>query len=506
MHKKDCKQNKKNYRPISLLPIFGKLFEKLLFDAIYEHLCINGLISPHQSGFRPGDSTINQLLLITQNIYRAFDETPSKETRAIFLDLSKAFDRVWHEGLIYKSEFNGLHGNVLRIVKSFMADRKQRVVLNGQCSKWDTISAGVPQGSVLGPLLFLIYINDITHNVKCGIKLFADDTSLFTTVQDENVAALDLNRDLEKFNLWAWQWKMQFNADKTEEVIFSCKRNNPIHPGLKLGEEVIASKLEHKHLGVILDSKLNFKSHIREAILKARRGIGLLKYLSKYVSREVLDQTYKLYVRPHLDYGDIIYHKYDPDMQLNFTQQLEQTQYKAALAVTGAWMGTSRQKLLEELGWETLYNRRWCRRLCHFFSITTSKSPDYLFNEIPEHRSVDSNLRNPRCYEQNVGRTMRFSSSYFHNTICEWNLLEKSVQDSPSLAVFKSKLLRIIRPEKNPVYNIYDILGIKLLTRLRVNFSPLNEHRFRHDFDCLSPICICGTGKEDNEHYLLHCP
>ena len=107
-----------------------------------------------QSGFRPGDSAINQLLLITQNIYRAFDETPSKETRAIFLDLSKAFDRVWHEGLIYKLEFNGLHGNVLRIVKSFLADRKQRVVLNGQCSKWDTISAGVPQGSVLGPLFF----------------------------------------------------------------------------------------------------------------------------------------------------------------------------------------------------------------------------------------------------------------------------------------------------------------------------------------------------------------
>ena len=126
VHQKGCKQNKKSYRPISLLPIFGKLFEKLLFDAIYEHLCINGLISPHQSGFRPGDSTINQLLLITQNIYGAFDETPSKETRAIFLDLSKAFDRVWHEGLIYKLEFNGLHGNVLRTVNSFL-----QIVSNG---------------------------------------------------------------------------------------------------------------------------------------------------------------------------------------------------------------------------------------------------------------------------------------------------------------------------------------------------------------------------------------
>ena len=204
--------------------------------------------------------SINQLLLITQNIDGAFDETPSRETR-------------------YKLEFNGLHGNVLRIVKSFLADRKQRVILNGQCSKWDTISAGLPQGSVLGPLLFLIYINDITHNVKCGIKLFADDTSLFTTVQDENVAALDLNSDLEKINLWAWQWQMQFNADKTEEVICSCKRNTPIHPGLKLGEGIIASKLDHKHLDVILDSKLSLKSHIRDAILKASRGIGLLKYV-----------------------------------------------------------------------------------------------------------------------------------------------------------------------------------------------------------------------------------
>ena len=152
-------------------------------------------------------------------------------------------------------------------------------------------------------------------------------------------------------------------------------------------------------------------------------------------------------------------------------------------------MGTSRQKLLEELGWETLYNQRWCRRLCQFFSITTSKSPGYLFNvsgylpRLPEHGSVGYNLTNPRCHEQDVGRTMRLSSFYFHNTICEWNLLEKSVQDSPSLTIFKSKLLRIIRPEKNPVYNIYDILGIKLLTRLRVNFSPLNEHRFRHNFD-----------------------
>ena len=109
---------------------------------------------------------------------------------------------------------------------------------------------------------------------------------------------------------------------------------------------------------MILDHKLDFQSHMREVILKARRGIGLIKYLSKYVSREVLDQVYKLYIRPHLDYGDIIYHRFDPEMHLEITRKLEQVKYSAALAVTGTWRGTSRQKLYEELGWKTLYHRR----------------------------------------------------------------------------------------------------------------------------------------------------
>ena len=116
-------------------------------------------------------------------------------------------------------------------------------------------------------------------------------------------------------------------------MIFSVKWSKTEHPSLKLGLDEVARKDEHKHLGLILDSKLNFKSHIRQAILKARRGIGMIKYLSKYVSRDVLDQVYKLYVRPHLDYGDIVYHRHDPEMMLSLTKRIEQTQYSAALAV-----------------------------------------------------------------------------------------------------------------------------------------------------------------------------
>ena len=164
--------------------------------------------------------------------------------------------------------------------------------------------------------------------------------------------------------------------------------------------------MEHKHLGVILDSKLDFQSHTRQAISKARRGIGMIRYLSKYVAGNVLDQIYKLFVKPHLDYGDIIYHRHDPAMQSNFTQALEQTQYSAALAVTGALRGTSRQRLYNELGWESLHDRRWYRCLCHFFVLKKQRSPQYLFTKIPNECQLTYNLRNPCVYDQNIGLTI----------------------------------------------------------------------------------------------------
>ena len=127
VHKKESRQIKKNYRPISLLPICGKIFEKVIFDAIYEHLTDNQLLTPNQSGFRPGDSTINQLLYITHRIYAAFEEFPSRETRAVFLDISKAFDKVWHDGLILKLKNPGISGPLLALIKSYLSDRSKEL-------------------------------------------------------------------------------------------------------------------------------------------------------------------------------------------------------------------------------------------------------------------------------------------------------------------------------------------------------------------------------------------
>ena len=146
----------------------------------------NKLISTNQSGFKPGDSCINQLLSITHKIYKSFDD--GLEVRSVFLDTSKAFDKVWHEGFIFKLKQNGISGDLLNILTDFLSNRKQRVVLNGQVSTWTSVNAGVPQGSILGPLLFLIYINDLSDNLSSNVKLSADDTTLFSVINDTNIS------------------------------------------------------------------------------------------------------------------------------------------------------------------------------------------------------------------------------------------------------------------------------------------------------------------------------
>ena len=168
--KKGDKQSIVNYRPISLLPICGKIFEKIIFNNLYSYLNVNNLITINQSGFRPEDSTTNQLLFLVDEIHQAFEDPKSLEVRAVFLDISKAFDKVWHDGLIFKLKQNGISGRLLQLFENYLLNRKQRVVLNGSHSEYSVIESGVPQGSVLGPLLFLIYINDLERNIKSNIN------------------------------------------------------------------------------------------------------------------------------------------------------------------------------------------------------------------------------------------------------------------------------------------------------------------------------------------------
>ena len=156
---------------------------------MYEYIYKNKFISDKQSGYKRGDSTVKQLISITNEIHKAFDE--GKEIRAVFLDISRAFDRVWHEGLIFKLRQIGIEGSAIKIIHSFLENREQRVAIDGFSSDWGQISAGVPQGSILGPLLFLIYINDITEIVSSDIRLFADDTFIFRIADQQSTQLLN---------------------------------------------------------------------------------------------------------------------------------------------------------------------------------------------------------------------------------------------------------------------------------------------------------------------------
>ena len=515
VHKKNEQNLVKNYRPISLLPISGKIFEKLIFDNLYDYVFKNDFISDKQSGYRKGDSTVKQLLSITHEIHKAFDK--KQELRAVFLDISKAFDTVWHEGLLFKLERIGIEGEMLNIIKSFLLNRKQRVTIDGKYSEWANVQAGVPQGSILGPILFLIFINDLTEVVESDIRIFADDTFIFRIV--DQFSSEILNRDLNKITAWAWQWKLVFNPDISKqavEIVFSTKKIKSILVPLIFNNIPVKKVEETKHLGMILDSELNFESHISEKLAKARKGLGVMKQLKKWVDMQTLENIYKLYVRPHLDYGDIVFDTADLTQTEIFSFkntndkisiEIETIQYQAARIVTGAWKGSSTMKLYNILGWESMKNRRVMRKLSLIFETLKDKSPRYLYKIFEDQKCTNELRSTDRLMLRNIiTKKIKFEKSFFPSGISYWNKLNVDIKVSATRIIFKNKILNKIRPKKASYYGLRDNDMVRQITLLRVELSPLNAHKYKYNFsDTPNPCChVCKT-TEDSTHFLLLC-
>ena len=276
--------------------------------------------------------------------------------------------------------------------------------------------------------LFLIYIND---------------TSLFSVTHDSQISANVLSKDLKMIRNWAFQWKINFNPDATKQaqkVIFSCKTKKLPHPSLVFNNANVTQSIYQKHLGIILDSKLTFENHINMVTTKINKTIGLLRKLKNLLPRTALIKIYKAFVRPHLDYGDILY---DQAFNLSFQQKLESIQYRVCLAITGAIRGTSREKICQELGLESLQSRRWYRKLAMFYKIYKNKSPFYLFNLIPEKTSSYA-TRNVDCISLIKIKHNFFKNTFFPSAMIEWNKLDPA--KSEILSIFKSNILKFIRP------------------------------------------------------------
>ena len=230
--------------------------------------------------------------------------------------------------------------------------------------------------------------------------------------------------------------------------------------------------------------------------------MGLICKFEPILPRFSLLTIYKTFVRPHLDYGDMIY---DQTYNASFHRKRESIQYSAFLAITGTTRGTSYEKLNQELGLETLQSRRWFRKLCLFYKIVNNQSPSYLFDYIPSTDRI-YNTRNAADVPWIKSKHNFFKNSYIPSTIIEWNKLDHNIRKAESYALFRKHLLSFIRPEANNIFNVHNAKGIKLLTRLRVGFSHLKEHKFRHNFvDAINPLCSCGNFVESTTHFFLHC-
>ncbi|XP_071149550.1 uncharacterized protein [Mytilus edulis] len=383
---------------------------------------------------------------------------------------------------------------------SYLSNRKQKVVISGQSSDTFGVNAGVPQGSILGPLLFLVYINDIVNDIDCNIKLYADDTSLFIVVEDEYAAASKLNSDIETINNWSVQWLVNFNAKKTEAMTVSKKSVKPHHPPLYMNDDMISEVESHKHLGLIFHEDGSWHSHVNKIIEKITPRLNLFRALKFKLKRKYLQTIYLSFIRPLFEYTDIIWDNI-PDY---LSDKLENMQLEAARIVTGGTKLSSINKLYDETGWELLSERRKKHKIIKFHEMFHNKTPDYLSDIIPQQLFNIHNYDTRRTNDtQHIKcRTAFYQKSFLPSVIRSWNAIPDDIRLSPSKFTLKSYLNQNVR--KMPNYYFYgDRKGQILHARLRMDCSNLNEHLFKRNL-VESKNCTCGR-IESSKHFLLEC-
>ena len=466
-----------NYRPVSLLSVPGKIFEKCIFKYLFNYLRDNNLIHKMQSGFMPKDSTTNQLVFLYHTLTEALDK--NKKVRVVFGDISKAFDRVWHAGLLAKLNSTGVTGDLNKWFSSYLAGRKQRVVLDNINSDFLLIKAGVPQGSVLGPLLFLLYINDIADNLQCGISLFEDDNIIFTSADTMDECTNALNKDLIEMENWAAAWLVTFSAKKTLDMVLSFHPKPVVPPPLSFMNVDIKNVVEHSHLGLTFTSNLKWSSHINNISIKANKRLTILKKLSFKITRKGLEQLYFAYIRSLLEYGDVVF----ANAAQNDLNKLDKIHKRGAKIVAGGIRGVSSAVLFDELSWDTLPERRNNRKLFMFSDIVHHHTPTYLHELLPNSVHTRSgnryNLRNAdRLYNISC-RTESFKSSFFPTSTAFWNNLDENLKSIHDRSSFKNSIVK-----KKPTKNKYYFLGPRttniIMARLRAQRPPLQSTRFRY--------------------------
>ena len=296
----------KNFRPISLLPLPGKILEKLVHKQIANHLESEALLIEEQHGFRRGHSTIHSVAQFTTFVNKKLDiRSP---TIATFIDFRKAFDCVQHPILLDNLVAMGLDNSVVEWVKSYLTERKQRVLANDTYSSYQTVTQGVPQGSVLGPLFYIVYANDLARIIKnCKIAMYADDAVLYISHPNNDIAVQRMQEDLDSLSRWCHDNSIMANTDKTKIMMFgSTNMLNKLTPfELRLEGKVLQRVTSYKYLGITLDSQLNYNLHVKRIVSTVSNKLKQLRRMRSFLNMRAALMVYKAMVLPIIEYGDV---------------------------------------------------------------------------------------------------------------------------------------------------------------------------------------------------------
>ena len=412
-----------NYRPVSLTCVPCKLLEHIVCSNIMAHLDEYKLLSDRQHAFRKGHSCETQLTTVINDWAKILDNRGQVDT--FILDFEKAFDTPPHELLKSKLFGYGIGGKTLKWIDSFLCFRQQRVVVNGVKSDWAPVLSGVPQGTVLGPLLFSLYINDISSDIESEIRLFADDCVCYREIKDKK-DTMKLQRDIDRLGSWARKWGMRFQPVKCNMMQLTRKRIKKIHASYTLEGTNLENVESIKYLGVTITSDLRWNTHVSNVCTKANRTLGFLRRNLHSCPQEVKEAAYKGLVRPVLDYGSSVW---DPPGVV-LQEELESVQKRAARFVTGNYdyETGSMTGILGQLKWESLKKRRKDNRLILLYKGLKGKASVPTDDLIPKTRRCRN--QHSMAFQTPIANTDVYKGSFFPQTIRDWNALPDSLISS----------------------------------------------------------------------------
>ena len=432
--KKGVKCKPENYRPISLTSLVCKTMESILRDKIVDHLQKNNLINPSQHGFMKQKSCLTNLLEFLEVITSLQDEGHSMDI--IFLDFSKAFDKVPKNRLLEKLKAHSINGDILRWIEAWLTNRGQRVVLNGQYSEWKPVLSGVPQGSVLGPILFIIYINDI--DFLCAhisvLKKFADDTKLAQKMLNESDKNI-LQNCLNKLCDWAETWGMMFNVDKCK--VMHIGNRNPCYT-YTMNNQTLSEIDEEKDIGVTMHANLKPSVHCNQSAQKANGILSLISKAFHYRDKVTFINLYKLYVRPHLEFSVPAWCPWS----VGDKETIEKVQKRAVSMVSGL-TGSSYSEKLIELNLQSLENRRLRYDLIETYKIihgVNNVNKCTWFSMLADTSNRITRMsENPLSLSAKLCKTDIRKHFFSQRVVSPWNDLPCDIKTAPTLNTFKSR-------------------------------------------------------------------